>query len=382
MSEMINERDQMIEDALNDLLQDDTDDNTEETTTETETTETAETEAETSTETTDESTVVEPKTETETSQTETVVEDDFSKRFGLSEKTVTGRENRIPYSRVKKIIEKNERELKEKLSKELEGQYKPKLSDFETKVKDYEDRLQKVGQFEQVMANDPQTFLGILSQIPAYKPFFDYLNQVASAEKNPEKTATAATTTQVPTGDDPADPRPGPNKTLADGSKVYDLEGHQALMDWYERRAARKAAEEATRRVNEELSKRLAPVEQEQRQRAEERQRQETLTRNLAIVEKQLADARTWPMFNEHEEAITKALEADKTLSLEGAYRQVVLPKLIENANSARTKVLTEMKRQPASTAVPTRPATKPAPGLPKDRDAMILAELQKQGLI
>src|SRR5688572_13419890 len=46
------------------------------------------------------------------------VEDEFAKRFGLASKSVTGRENRIPYSRVKKIIEKNEKDLTAKLTKE------------------------------------------------------------------------------------------------------------------------------------------------------------------------------------------------------------------------------------------------------------------------
>ena len=383
MSEMINERDQMIEDALSDLMQDDDDTDTTETAAVEETPEVEAAANDPTEEVTKEPAV------TAAEKVEAVVEkpvpvpsaeviEEFSKRFGIPEKTVTGRENRIPYSRVKKIIEKNERELKDKYSKQFDAEYKPKLSDYETKVKDYEGRLEKVGQFEQVLFNDPQAHLQTLSQIPAYKPFFDYLNKVA-AEQDAKPSATVADPAKQPVTvqfvDDPADPRPGPNKTAADGSKVYDLDGHQQLMDWYERRATKRATEEASKRFDAELSKRLGPIEQE-------RQKRDFEAKSMAIIDKQLADARTWPMFTEHEDAITAALAADRNLSLEGAYRNVVLPKLVEKANTARSTVLTEMKRQPASTAVITRTAPRQPQVVAGDRDAMILAELQKQGLI
>ena len=375
----------MIEDALGDLLQDDDDTDTD--TTETDVVEeTPEVEAAAEETTTTEEVVTEPavaaaeKPEVKAAVDQPVVPsaeviEEFSRRFGIPEKTVTGRENRIPYSRVKKIIEKNERELKDKYSKQFEGEYKPKLSDYETKVKDYESRLEKVGQFEQALFNDPQAHLQALAQIPAYKPFFDYLNKVAAEQDTKATTVVTDPPAKAQFVDDPADPKPQPNRTAADGSKVYDLEGHDALMSWYDRRASKKAVEEATKLVNAELTKRLGPIEQE-------RQKRELDARNLAAVEKQLADAQTWPMFAEYEDAITAALAADRNLSLEGAYRNVVLPKLIEKANTARSTVLTEMKRQPGSTAVPTRTAPRQPAIAVGDRDAMILAELQKQGLI
>lgn len=381
MSDMINERDQMIEDALGDLLQDDDDTDTTEAVT------TEEPEVVAAADEPVEEVVTEPvvevveKPEVKVDATvQPVVPsaeaiEEFSKRFGIPEKTVTGRENRIPYSRVKKIIEKNERELKDKYSKQFEGEYKPKLSDYETKVKDYETRLQKVGEFEQALFNDPQAHLQALSQIPAYKPFFDYLNKVAAEQDTKPAAVTDAPVKPAQFVDDPADPKPQPNRTATDGSKVYDLEGHDALMSWYERRASKKASEEATKLVNIELTKRLGPIEQE-------RQKREFEAKNMAVVERQLADARTWPMFTEYEDAVTAALEADKNLSLEGAYRNVVLPKLVEKANTARSTVLTEMKRQPSSTAVPARVAPRQPAVTVGDRDAMILAELQKQGLI
>ena len=373
MNEEVNDLEQLMEDSIQDLLGDD-DDSTEETTTEVEAAPAEEVTEETVTTedaSTEKAEPVATEVSTITDQEAESVEDEFSKRFGIQSKSVTGRENRIPYSRVKKIIEKNERDLSTKLSKQYEDQYKPKLTDFETKVKDFEDRFQKVGEFEKVMANDPKTFLGILSQFPAYKPFFDYLEQLSGKE---EETTKATPTKPVI---DPADPRPEPNKPLADGTKVYDMDGLQALLDWQSRNVEKRVLST----VEKTVSQRLAPTEQE-------RQQKEYLAKVLPIIDNQIAEARKWPMFNESEPEITKALEADKNLSLEGAYRQVVLPKLIADKNNAATtarqKVLEEMRKKPVTTSGPTgrTSSVRGTEGVKMTLDEMILADLQKKGMI
>jgi hypothetical protein len=101
--------------------------------------------------------------------------DEFDKRFGLPGQQPGGRENRIPYTRVKAMVKKAEEDSKANALKE----FQPRLTEFEAKVKDYEGRLTQVAQFEQIMTQDPDRFLGMLSQLPAYKNFFDTVAALA-----------------------------------------------------------------------------------------------------------------------------------------------------------------------------------------------------------
>lgn len=302
-------------------------------------------------------------------ETSPPAQDDFARRFGIVEKSVTGKENRIPYSRVRKIIEKHEKDLSARLAKQYTDQYTPKIEDLSKRVQEYEERLAQVGQFEQVMANDPQGFLQMLSRLPAYKPLFDYLHKAAEVLP-PEKLASGQTTPQTtpPSGQDEM---PGPNKVLPDGSRVYDMEGLQALLDWQERRVTSRL----TRQVEENLSQRLTPIERE-------RQYQAYVQSLLPEIDKQIAEARTWPQFVEHEKEIVKAMQADSSLSLEGAYRKVVIPKLVAQNAQARTRVMAELRSRTASTAVPVNQAGATVPDEPQSTQEVVWRELRKQGLV
>ena len=263
-------------------------------------------------------------------------QDEFARKFGLSSQSVTGRENRIPYSRVKKIVARAEQEAIAKATKDLEGKFTPQTTELSTKVKDYEDRLTKVAQFENILENDPKTFLTMLSKVPAYKEFFDQISQ--GSQQQPQKPA--------------ADPSmPQPDQTLSDGTTVYSMEGLQNLLAWQ----AKNVEDRVSKQVSEDVRQRYAPIEQEwhsQQQRA----------KVIPVINAQLADARTWPQFNENEDAILQALRADRNISLEGAYRQVVYPKLQTSRDDMRKSILEELKRKPVSSSAPL---TASRPGQP-----------------
>lgn len=248
----------------------------------------------------------------------------FSTKYGIPETTESGRENRIPYSRVKKIAEKAAREK----VKELEATYTPKITEFETKVKDYEGRLEKVAEFEKVMVNQPDKFLRMLSQIPAYSQFFKQVEELRKGGTPTQPTQAAK------------DDMPGPDQELSDGTRVYSLDGLKALNAW--NRA------EARKEVMAEVEKRYSPMESEW-------QANQKIQAIIPQVQAQIADARTWPMFNENEEAIVTALRANQQLSLEGAYRQVVWPKMTTDRNKMREEILKEVKQAPRSTSVPAQ---------------------------
>lgn len=257
--------------------------------------------------------------------------DDFEKKYGIPSNSASGRENRIPYSRVKKITEKavNDR------VKELEATFNPKLSDFETKVKGYEAQLGKVAEFEKNMVNDPKAFLNWLAtNIPAYADIFKGLASPSAAQ----------VTDKAPTPDD----MPQPDQKFSDGSMAYSPEGLKALNQWNRDLARKEAREE----IMGEVSKRYAPIE-------EQWKAQEHLKAVVPQIQAQITEARTWPQFNENEADIVKALQADSKLSLESAYRQVVFPRITSDRNKMREELLKEIKKAPTSTSAPAG-STKP----------------------
>jgi len=299
---------------------------------------------------------------------QTKVEDEFAKKHGLQPNGVAGRENRIPYSRVKKIVEKNERDAVARVTKELESKFTPQVTELSTKVTDYEGRLEKVAQFEQILQNDPKTFLGMLSQVPAYKEFFDYIDRAAAALDG---------TVTPPKAVDPFGDMPQPDQPLPDGSKVYSEQGLKALLTWQD--------QQTQKRTIEQVEKRYAPIEQAW-------QAQEQLAKMAPIVERQIADARTWDKFNELEPKILEILKADKQISLEKAYVKayqeavtVERAKFTADRNAIRTEVLAEIKKKPMSSAA-VAAAVKPGPQRestgPVDTEEVIRRSLEEAGLL
>lgn len=268
-------------------------------------------------------------------------EEAVDKKLGIAPFT-NGRENRIPYSRVKKIVANAEKEALKPLTE--------KLSQLEPKVQQYEAQLQKVAEFEEVMLNDSQRFLQMLSTIPAYQQFFSYVNQL---QEQVQKGAQA--TEQVVD----QDPMPGPDEVQPDGSAIYSEQGLRALMDWQ------------ARQVEAKIAARYKPIEAEW-------QRQEHLAKVIPQVEAQIKEARQWPLFNENEDAITQALASNPAMSLEAAYRQVVFPKLQVNRDQMRTQILSELKQAPRATAAPAQShRAAPAPKGPQSLEDIIAASIQ-----
>lgn len=278
-------------------------------------------------------------------------EDEFAKKHGLPTQLPGGRENRIPYTRVKKIAANAANEAVFTAQKKWQEEQAPilaKVTEYEGKVKDYETRLTQVGQFEQVMTTQPREFLQMLSQIPAYSEFFDLVNRAATAmQAQPAAGAPAAGAT---------DGMPQPNFPLPDGTKIYDEEGLQKLQDWQASRIEAKLSSTYDQRLKTQLAeveKTYAPI----KQRYDQEQYVASL---IPKIQSDIDTARKWPQFNENEEDIVKALNADRNLSLEGAYRQVVFPKIQADRDTMRASILAEIQKQPTSTSPQARANTRP----------------------
>jgi hypothetical protein len=275
--------------------------------------------------------------------------DAFAKRFGLQSQSITGRENRIPYSRVKKIVERAEKEAIAKAKSQLETAPNPKFAEIETKVKDYEGRLEKVAQFEHMIEFQPREFLNFLSTIPAYKDFFDHIQQLSAAQAPKEQQGLDLS--QMPQPDQP----------LPDGTAVYSHEGLRKLLEWQAQQVEARAIKQAEDRI----AQRYKPME-------DEWQREQRRQAAIPVIQKQIADARQWPGFTENEAEIIEVLKADPNITLEGAYRKVAVTKMNErmaamqpDRDKMRQEILDELRRKPASSSVPAtqvRPAS-PAAG-------------------
>jgi len=291
-----------------------------------------------------------PQVDVKTSEEEapvvdpTQVQDEFEKKFGLQQISPAGRENRIPYSRVKAIAAKSAAEVAEAaLGRKLAPGEKAldvvkahvaRLPELETKVTDYEGRLERVGQFEEIMSSEPQRFLGMLAKLPAYADFFAFV----------ERALDQGEVAQPETPEAVSDGMPEPDEELSDGSKIYSMEGIKKLLAWN--------SQQTEQRVTRTIENKYQPIEAEWKQ-------QQHVKAVMPLVRRQIEEAKTWELFSENEEEITKVLAADPNISLEGAYRKVVFPKLAPNRDKMRQEILAEVKKAPRSTAVtggPTKP--------------------------
>jgi hypothetical protein len=280
--------------------------------------------------------------------------DEFEKKYGIPPKSINGRENRIPYSRVKKITQNAVNEIAETaLGRKLaQGEkaadvvkaHVAKFPELEAKTKAYEGQIQTYQNFENIMVNDAERHLQMLSTLPAYKKFFAAVEQAFSRL---EQQGPAQTT---PAQEAVSDDMPQPDQTLSDGSKVYSMEGLKALLGWQ--------AKQVEARVTKQVQTRYEPIERNW-------QIQQRIEQVRPIVEKQIADARTWEKFNENEDEIVKVLQANPQISLETAYHHVVDPKikagwdterskLVADRNKIREEVLAELKAAPKATSAPT----------------------------
>lgn len=261
------------------------------------------------------------------------VQDDFEKKYGLQAQSASGRENRIPYSRVKRIADNAVKDAKTAWQKEVESGFVPttKYQELDTRVKAQDIRLSEVAQFEKVMTSEPVRFLQQLATLPQYAEIFARL----TAQAQPEVPATPAPL--VP------EDMPQPDQELSDGSRVYSMEGVAKLNAWNRAQGKKETMQEVEARIKS-IEARYAPLENDYKQH-------QVVQQIMPKVQQQIADARTWPLFNESEAEIVAVLQKFPAINLERAYQQVVFPKLQANRDQMRASILKEVKQAPRSTA-------------------------------
>lgn len=271
------------------------------------------------------------------------VDDPLAKELGPSHDK-KGRENRIPHSRVQKIVQNQITKATEPLN--------TKVKELEGVRGEYEERLNRVGEVESIMFNQQARFLEILQTIPGYKELLS------------GKVAVAAPVI------DPKSEMPKPDVDLGNGKFTYSEEGLQKRLAWEAERTKQSTLEE------------LKPL----REQFEGQQRIEAMKPHIDAQIEHAAS--NWEGFVDHHLDILKALTDDRLaqakigkppkLSLERAYLQVIIPKLKADRTKMREELLAEIQKAPKSTGVP--PAKVKAAATddgPKSIESIIRAQVQ-----
>jgi hypothetical protein len=252
--------------------------------------------------------------------------DDLTKELesmGIKAPIAGQRENRIPYSRVAKIVENSRKKL---ITAHTEA-----LKASESKSAAANERLKNMHLVDNLINTDPQRYIAMLANVnPAYKRFLEPVAAPAAAV--PAAVVPAAT-----------DPAPQPDAQFPDGSKGYTPEGLQKLLDWQ----ARNIENNVTAKVTANYDKRFGPIERE-------RAAAQHLQEKIPVVRAQIQAAKqTWGGLwtPEAEAEIVKVMAANPRVSFEACAAHVLVPKSQVQRTSMRAEILKEINARPKAAA-------------------------------
>lgn len=280
------------------------------------------------------------------------------------------RENRLPYSRTRKIVGNAIKRTTEK----FQGQ----VAELTTKHQASETENATYRNADKVIFNEPDRYMGMLASMYPEK----YGKFVEQARKPAEKAV------EQPAGPvvDPKDPEPTPDHTFEDGSKGFTPEGFQKLREW-DRRQATREANVANKKL---LDERLGPIEAE-RQQAEQRAAQ------APRIKAQVASAtETWGQaftddYNKGEKSeILATMRANDGrdgkpfMSFDACVAKVLTPKLRADRDTMRTEIHKELQAAPAKVVkgpVGTVKATPNANEGPRKMEDIIKEQIDAAGI-
>lgn len=237
------------------------------------------------------------------------------------------RENRLPYSRVKKIVENARKKLVDSHATTIK-EHGDKLTAAEKRLKDFDaaDNLSRT---------DAKKYLELLTIVnPEFK---QYLAGSQPAEVKP------------PVVDDPA---PGPDAKFADGSVGYSAEGLEKLRAWDRRQAVADA--------QKLFDARLGPIEKANKEREDAQRAYDVRQAQIPAVRNQIATAsKTWgkafdddfALQGEGKSEILKYMQANPDVPFDSCVAAVLVPKVQSNRETLRAEWLKEQQARPAAAA-------------------------------
>jgi hypothetical protein len=252
----------------------------------------------------------------------------------LTEHFAGNKNNRIPYTRVRAILDNARKKHEAEVA-----QHVSKAQQFEQERAGYSQQLQAL----RVAEENPEQFLRAIAQAdPRYAKILSRVFEAAQPE-------TPSSSAQ----------KPEPDLLLADGTLSYSHAALERLADW--------KAQQRVSELEQRYAERFGPIEQEYRAQAH-------IRAVVPKVQAQIAEAESWPLFTESKADILATLKADRSLSLDAAYRKVVFPKLQANRDTMRSELLKEINAKPrgASSAIPATSGKAPVQAGPREIEDVI----------
>jgi hypothetical protein len=249
--------------------------------------------------------------------------------LGLKPPVEGERENRLPYSRTKKIVTN--------AIKRTEAKFTSQVQERDAKVATAEKELDIYHRTDRLIEDDPDRFIGMLAAMhpDKYKKFVEGVKASIAAPVQPAKTTEAAIAA--------LGPRPAPDAQYPDGSKGYSAEQHEKLLDW----VAQTAEAKAVARTEAQLAERLGPFEKE-------RQAQQAIQEQVPRIKAQADAARKrWgPLYEAEEKLDLKSpllayMKANPSIPFDAACADFFLPKIQADRNTMRADLLKEINARP-----------------------------------
>lgn len=251
--------------------------------------------------------------------------------LGLSAPKPGQRDNRIPYSRIRKIVAN----AKTKWSEKLTGEHTKELSARDEQIKANAERQAQFDAAEKLIASDPDRYIQLLGQIypDKYKGFTkaEVKAAVAAAQEKPQE--------------------PQPDVKYEDGSLGYSPEQFAKLREYDRKEAARQAKDETSKEFNE----RFGPIEQQYKDAQRD---QQDITRVRGDIGK-LRDQWGGDLIDnpEVQKAIVAHMDANPKDTLVAATRTVAMAHIAADRTKMRAEILAELKGAPKAAAkVPAAP--------------------------
>src|ERR1035437_4885917 len=276
--------------------------------------------------------------------------DDLTKELadlGLKPPEDGQRENRLPYSRVKKIVENSRTKLT--------AGFTTQLAERDAKVTAAEAKVANMAAIDNLISTDPDRYIGMLAALhpDKYKKFLDtgFTGKPAPPPVSPPVVLTT--------------PRPTPDLKYEDGSLGYSPQQHEKLLDWI----AADAENKAYARDDAEMTKRFGPLEQKYKI-------EQTNAALMPGVQAQLEwGKQTWgKLFEDDYKLDSKSevlayMRTHKGIPFEAVLSAVLLPKVQADRTRMRAEILTEINARPRAAARSTPAATTTTPAVTGARD-------------
>ncbi len=270
------------------------------------------------------------------------------------------RENRIPYSRMLKIVEN--------AKKKLADEHKAVVAAEQAKFTKAEQELINYRKADELFKNDPERYLDTLAVLnPAYKKF---------------RGGTTAPEAEKQAADAAATPMPQPDGRYDDGTLGYTVEGQKKLDEWKSEQIEMRAFN----RAKAEFDKQFKPVKDREQAAAFRAEKMPAIQRAVADATEMWGKAFVddYNKANSGQSEILKMLQANDGqqgrpfMTFEQATAKVLLPKMQEanrvDQNAMRAKLLKELKDAPKAAArhTPSAAAIATADDGPRDMEDVI----------